>query len=76
MKRDQAGFSATELCRKYGISDATFYIHVRLSRCKPILNSLYGQLQTSIRCHRLARGAKMGNPLAHASITGRPRGPL
>lgn len=26
LKEHQAGLSATELCRKYGISDATFYI--------------------------------------------------
>ena len=25
MKEHQAGLSATELCRKYGVSDATFY---------------------------------------------------
>jgi putative transposase len=25
LKEDQAGLSATELCRKHGISDATFY---------------------------------------------------
>lgn len=25
LKEHQAGMSATELCRKYGISDATFY---------------------------------------------------
>jgi putative transposase len=25
LKEHQAGLSATELCRKYGISDATFY---------------------------------------------------
>lgn len=25
LKEHQAGFSAKELCRKYGISDATFY---------------------------------------------------
>jgi putative transposase len=25
LKEHQAGLSATELCRKYGVSDATFY---------------------------------------------------
>jgi hypothetical protein len=34
LKEHQAGLSATELCRKYGVSDATFYIYGRLSRCK------------------------------------------
>ena len=33
-KEHQAGPSATELCRKHGISDATFYTYGRLSRCK------------------------------------------
>lgn len=34
LKEHQAGLSAMELCRKYGVSDATFYIYGRLSRCK------------------------------------------
>ncbi|MEJ2756327.1 MAG: transposase, partial [Gammaproteobacteria bacterium] len=34
LKEHQAGLSAKELCRKHGISDATFYIYGRLSLCK------------------------------------------
>ena len=34
LKEHQAGLGAKELCRKHGISDATFYIYGCLSRCK------------------------------------------
>ena len=34
LKEHQAGISAPDLCRKHGISDATFYIYGCLSRCK------------------------------------------
>ena len=34
LKEHQAGFGAKELCRKHGISDATFYIYGCLSLCK------------------------------------------
>ena len=34
LKEHQAGLGAKELCRKHGISDATFYIYGRLSLCK------------------------------------------
>jgi len=34
LKEHQAGIPTAELCRKHGISDATFYIYGRLSRCK------------------------------------------
>jgi putative transposase len=39
LKEHTAGLSAGELCRKYGISDATFYIYGLLPRRKkfPIL---------------------------------------
>lgn len=36
LKEHQAGLSAVELCRKYGVSDATFYIYGLLSPCKRI----------------------------------------
>jgi len=29
LKEHRAGLSANELCRKYGISDATFYTNLR-----------------------------------------------
>jgi hypothetical protein len=35
LKEHQAGAKAADLCRKHGISDATFYIYGRLSLCKP-----------------------------------------
>ena len=34
LKEHQAGVSAQALCRKHGISNATFYIYGRPSRCK------------------------------------------
>jgi len=30
----EAGAATAEVCRKHGISSATFYIYGRLSRCK------------------------------------------
>jgi hypothetical protein len=38
LKEHAAGMSASDLCRKHGLSDATFYIYGRFSRCKSILN--------------------------------------
>jgi succinylarginine dihydrolase len=34
VKEHEAGAKTTDLCRKHGMSDATFYIYGRLSRCK------------------------------------------
>ena len=34
LKEHQAGLGTKELCRKHGISDATFYIYGRLPLCK------------------------------------------
>ena len=34
LKEHQAGLSAPELCRKQGISDATFYTCMALWRCR------------------------------------------
>jgi len=34
IKEYEAGVNAQELCREFGISDATFYIHGCLSRCR------------------------------------------
>ena len=36
LREHDAGVSTKEICRKYGISDATFYIYGRLSLCKAI----------------------------------------
>lgn len=34
LKEHQVGLGAKELCRKHGVSDATFYIYGCLSHCK------------------------------------------
>ena len=34
LKEAGTGLPPSELCRKHGISDATFYIYGRFSRCK------------------------------------------
>ena len=36
LKEQEAGVKTADVCRKHGISDATFYIYGRLSRCKQI----------------------------------------
>jgi putative transposase len=38
LKEQEAGMPSAEVCRKHGISSATFYIYGRLSRCKVTLN--------------------------------------
>lgn len=38
LAEQERGMGTAEVCRKHGISSATFYIYGRLSRCKPILN--------------------------------------
>ena len=39
LKEAEAGVSPGELCRRHGVSDATFYIYGRLSRCKRLEQS-------------------------------------
>ncbi len=34
LRQAEEGTAVAEVCRKAGISDATFYIYGRLSRCK------------------------------------------
>lgn len=34
LREHEAGRPTAEVCRKHGISEATFYIYGRLSRCK------------------------------------------
>ena len=34
LREHEAGAKTADLARKYGISEATFYIYGRLSRCK------------------------------------------
>lgn len=34
LKEQEAGMATADVCRRHGISSATFYIYGRLSRCK------------------------------------------
>jgi transposase-like protein len=34
LRQAEGGVPVAELCREHGMSDASFYIHGRLSRCK------------------------------------------
>ena len=77
LKEGDAGAKVAELCRKHGISDATFYIYGRLPRIKKVS----GSALTRIDCKHLSGVAflwcaQMGNPLTLSSTSGRPRGPL
>ena len=70
------GQSVTDAVRSIGVTEVTYYLYGRLSRCKSIFD-----LNCLARCKHLSgvtrrgQGAQMGNPLAHASTAGRPRGP-
>ncbi len=75
LRQAERGKPVAEVIRKMGITEPTFYLYGRLSRCKQ--NWLWSAL---VSCKHLsgithAWGAQMGNPLAHASIAGRPRRP-
>jgi len=68
------GRTVAEAIRQIGVTEVTYYY---LWTALPLQAELaligVGQLQTSIRRH--PKGAQMANPLAHASIAGRPQGP-
>ena len=77
LKEGEAGSKTADICRRHGISDATFYIYGRLPRGKKVLSPglavidckhLFGV--TTLWC------AQMGYPLTLSSTSGRPRGPL
>ena len=34
LREQEAGAKTADVCRKHGVSEATFYIYGRLSRCK------------------------------------------
>jgi putative transposase len=77
LREHEAGAKTGEVCRRHGISDATFYIYGRLPRGKKVSDSVL----TRIDCKHLSGVttlwcAQMGNPLTLASTSGRPRGPL
>jgi hypothetical protein len=62
--RDQeSGMKTAEICRKHGISSATYYIYGRLSRCKRLEKFCRSTwVPTSIRRHQGCWRAQMGNP--------------
>lgn len=77
LREHEAGAATPEVCRRHGVSDATFYIYGRLPRGKKVLSPglavidckhLFGV--TTLWC------AQMGYPLTLSSTSGRPRGPL
>ena len=77
LREAEAGAKTPEVCRRHGISDATFYIYGRLPRGKKV----WGPGLTMIDCKHLSGVttlwcAQMGNPLTLSSTSGRPRGPL
>ena len=77
LREAEAGAKTPEVCRRHGISDATFYIYGRLPRGKKVS----GPVLTRIDCKHLSGVAflwcaQMGNPLTLSSTSGRPRGPL
>ena len=76
LREQEAGGKVREIIRRHGISEQSFYLYGRLSHCKAT-----SDLSSLVSCKHLSgvtlsvRGAQMGNPLAHASIAGRPHGP-
>ena len=63
LKEQEGGMATAEVCRRHGISSATFYIYGRLSPCKR-----FDQRSDELGCQHLSgvtRGcwrAQMGNP--------------
>jgi putative transposase len=37
LRQAEAGTAVGEICRKMGVSEATFYLYGRLSRCKAVV---------------------------------------
>ena len=77
LREHEAGAKTEEVCRRHGISNATFYIYGRLPRGKKVLGSGLAMID----CKHLSSVAflwcaQMGNPLTLSSTSGRPRGPL
>jgi putative transposase len=76
LREHEAGAKVPDICRRHGISDATFYIYGRL----PLARRL-GPGLAVIDCKHLSGVTtlwcvQMGNPLTLSSTNGRPRGPL
>jgi hypothetical protein len=73
---EQSHLPAKRTLDKLGVPRATFYyLWTALPLQVDFRSDLLGQLQTSIRRHPVIGSAQMGNPLAPASIAGRPRRP-
>ena len=77
LRQAEAGAKVSDICREFGISDATFYIYGRLPRGKKVPELGL----TAIDCKHLSGVtvkwcAQMGNPLTLSSTSGRPRRPL
>ena len=76
LRQAEEGTAIGEVCRKAGISEATFYIYGLLPRGKKAQN-----LVDVVDCKHLSGVtgrwcAQMGNPLTPTSTNGRPRRPL
>ncbi len=77
LKQVDDGTSIDEVCRKAGISQQTYYIYGRLSRCKPMsIWSAWSVANIYPASPGQGWGAQMGNPLTQTSTAGRPRRPL
>ena len=73
---EQSPLPVKRTLEKLGIPRATFYLYGRLSHCKPILIlTAWPVANIYPASPGRSQGAQMGNPLAHASIAGRPQGP-
>jgi hypothetical protein len=63
LREQEAGVKTADVCRKHGVSEATFYIYGRLSLCKRFKDlSDQARVPTSIRRRRRCWRAQMGNP--------------
>ena len=77
LREAEAGAKTPEVCRRHGISDATFYIYGRLPRGKKVLDLGLAMIDCKhLSGVTISRRAQMGNPLTLSSTSGRPRGPL
>ncbi|AIP19875.1 transposase family protein [Burkholderia pseudomallei MSHR5855] len=74
LKQAELGTPVAEVCRKMGISDATFYIYGLLPIAKEV-DGHGSRLRTYIRRQGIAQ-RPTGIPHVQASTTGRPQGPL
>ena len=63
LREQEAGSATADVCRRHGISGATFYIYGRPSRCKRFeYFSRRTWVPTSIRRHQGCWRAQMSNP--------------